>query len=356
MTKMRQSNFELLRIISMLAIVIHHYAYHGRAALNSGFNQNALGLQLLTIGGNVGVLVFAMMGAYFLCGRPFKWQRVIQLIGETYLFSWLMLVPIILFKGGDVTTKRFFELLLPFPGVYWFVDYYVLLILLVPVIHTIISRWTTQIRQAVFILMNVLIIIGPTFNLYHIDFAMQRLLMFFYIIYIMSWLNLEQLPLFESKKFGNHLLITGLMLYVLSVFSVNYLAYLKRITVDIVDMNSLSHLVILLVAFGLFISFKNIDIGEIGWINRAASACFGVYLIHEQPMLRTYLWDTIFDNRQYHGMFSVMLAGIISGTVVFIGCLSAAYLVHLIFGATLFKWSKYLGQKLDAKISIDNRY
>ena len=58
----RESNLELLRIIMMILIVAHHFALHG------GFDYpkevvslNRLWIQLMTIGGKLGVDVFVLI-------------------------------------------------------------------------------------------------------------------------------------------------------------------------------------------------------------------------------------------------------------------------------------------------------
>lgn len=52
----RQSNLEILRIIAMIMIVAHHFAVHG--GLNytrDNITVNRLWIQLLAIGGEIGV-------------------------------------------------------------------------------------------------------------------------------------------------------------------------------------------------------------------------------------------------------------------------------------------------------------
>ncbi len=130
----RESSYELLRLISMLMIVIHHYAYHGQVDIAGSVTSQTLGLQVLTFGGNVGVLLFAMMGAYFLNGKSFKWRRLLQLILETWIFSLVILLFAIVFKTEPLTTHEVLDLLFPLPNVYWFLDYYLMLIIITPFI------------------------------------------------------------------------------------------------------------------------------------------------------------------------------------------------------------------------------
>ena len=75
-TKIRKSNFELLRIISMLMILSHHFAVHGvlnslaKTQVNNIYKQGSLINKLFTCflmpGGEIGVALFFMLTGYFL--------------------------------------------------------------------------------------------------------------------------------------------------------------------------------------------------------------------------------------------------------------------------------------------------
>ncbi len=63
----RQSNIELLRIISMILIVAHHFSVHGGFDFSStSFSVNRLYIQFLAMGGKIGVDIFVIISGYFL--------------------------------------------------------------------------------------------------------------------------------------------------------------------------------------------------------------------------------------------------------------------------------------------------
>ena len=76
--KIRQSNFELIRIIAMLMIVGAHYCGHGVLKVRTSNSYNAF-LQgdffnqittvLYSAGGKTGVALFFMITGYFLCHK-----------------------------------------------------------------------------------------------------------------------------------------------------------------------------------------------------------------------------------------------------------------------------------------------
>lgn len=53
-------------------------------------------------------------------------------------------------------------------------------------------------------------------------------------------------------------------------------------------------------AFCFFRIFENLNIGSRPWINKIASATFGVYLIHDSEFFRTLIWKKIFDVSGVH--------------------------------------------------------
>ena len=58
----RKSNIELLRIVAMVIIVMHHFAIHGGFAFSSEtISINRLWVQFITMGGRLGVNIFVLI-------------------------------------------------------------------------------------------------------------------------------------------------------------------------------------------------------------------------------------------------------------------------------------------------------
>lgn len=75
----------------MFLIVIHHYAVHGTLPCYSSFNPSisaSLRINLfLHVLGRLGVVIFVMIGAYFLCEKTFNFKRPVNLALNTMLYS-----------------------------------------------------------------------------------------------------------------------------------------------------------------------------------------------------------------------------------------------------------------------------
>ena len=88
----RASNLELLRILSMFMIVVHHFAFHGTFDFKTITNTNQgalLATLILESFGKVGVAIFVLIGAYFLVEKNFSFKRIINLVILTSFYYYL---------------------------------------------------------------------------------------------------------------------------------------------------------------------------------------------------------------------------------------------------------------------------
>lgn len=85
--KIRNSNIELLRIISMLFIVMSHYSVHGNTIPeNLSFGINQVLLQISRVGG-LGVAIFVMISGYYLSSSKFRISKIIQLEFQVLFYT-----------------------------------------------------------------------------------------------------------------------------------------------------------------------------------------------------------------------------------------------------------------------------
>jgi hypothetical protein len=73
-------------------------------------------------------------------------------------------------------------------------------------------------------------------------------------------------------------------------------------------------------ALSLFMVFKKCNIGYVKWINIAASATFGVYLIHDSDIIRYLLWHEVFKNAQYQDSMLLIPYSIFVVVIVYVVC------------------------------------
>lgn len=68
-------------------------------------------------------------------------------------------------------------------------------------------------------------------------------------------------------------------------------------------------------------------------INQVSSCTFGVYLIHENPFLKSDIWNTLVDTRRYQNHVLFPVHALTSVTAVYMGCSLLEYLRQKLFGS-----------------------
>lgn len=81
----RETKYELLRIISMLFIIGHHFiAHNGNINVIAG---NNFIYSLLYCGGKFGVAIFIMITGYFMIDKKTNYKRLINLELQVLIYS-----------------------------------------------------------------------------------------------------------------------------------------------------------------------------------------------------------------------------------------------------------------------------
>ena len=77
---------------------------------------------------------------------------------------------------------------------------------------------------------------------------------------------------------------------------------------------------VIVISVGLFIGFSKIDIGCRRIINIISSTTFGVYLIHDNKYIRSFIWDRVFNNAAYADSDLLILYSLYVISSVYICC------------------------------------
>jgi len=152
----RKSNFELLRIVSMLMVVLSHCIYHGimKAGQPDAFaiwNAGSFAYKIfssISILGTIGVGLFFMVSGYFTAHKEHTSIKKVSLTTLFYaIFSVLVTViarigGINLFAtNGDMLLNTAQLILVPVTGsVWWFVTAYIVMMLIAPFYNRYLER------------------------------------------------------------------------------------------------------------------------------------------------------------------------------------------------------------------------
>lgn len=83
---------------------------------------------------------------------------------------------------------------------------------------------------------------------------------------------------------------------------------------------SMNSIFIFPVSVSLFLGFLKLESRSVRWINILAGASFGVYLIHDNQLLRPYLWKVLFKNSEFYSSPYLILHAFGAIVTVYIAC------------------------------------
>lgn len=309
----RDSSIELLRIISMIMIVFHHFAVHGNFLYpKNDFSISYFWYNFIGMWGKVGVNLFVLISGYFLINSKapiFNLKRILKFWGQVFFYS-TSLYLIFGFFGltNDFGIKVFIKRCLPIMfSSWWFATTYFVLYLIHPFFNKLLNNLDKKTYQNLLILLVVCFSIIPTLT--NSIFQGNALLCFITLYAIAGYIRNYG---FNKKFSSKH--------YFLLFFAMSLFTYVLTIKKHSITFISSEKLYILLISVSLFMLFTNLKMNYHKWINTIASATFGVYLIHDYYVVRPILWKNIFNNVQFQDSIMLIPYSIIVVLIVYITC------------------------------------
>lgn len=313
----RNSPVELLRILAMGMIVLSHACYHsGYDNTYSLVSVNRLFLQFGYLG-NLGVDIFVLISGYFQCRMEFRRRSFSKLLSQVWFYS------VALYLVGHFG----FGLSLPLTQVllptifeeYWFVTAYVVLLLLSPFLNRMVHNLTKGQLDALLGILLLIWAVVPTLTKQQMSGgALQE----FVLLYLLgARMRLYPEGELERPKLRWALAILPMVaLYGLTVV----FAYCERLTPEafgasqrFYDRNSLF---ILATAVGLMAVAVYARPFSERFINTVSGCTFGVYLIHDHPLVRELLWKNWLNWEGYFTSDSFILRILLSVLLVYGVC------------------------------------
>lgn len=319
--KVRQSNFELLRIFAMILIIAHHFSVHGGfdySIENISFNRVLV--QFLGTGGKIGVNVFVLISGYFLIdGSKNNFKKIVKLESQLLFYSVVIYLLMVFTNKEPFVVSTFIKSFLPvLAGDWWFASTYFVLLLLSPYINIFIKHLTQEEYKKFLFIVIFLWSVIPTFTTY--AFQGSNLTWFLVLYCISAYIKIYGVP--EIKK--DRLLI----IYILSITFI----IISVVVIDIMgygDINIASNaryfsrmekLPTFIASLAIFEFFRNLKIKQSKIINLIASTTFGVYLIHDHYLMRKFIWIDMFQNNYYKDNPKLLVFAALAIIIVFFIC------------------------------------
>jgi len=344
--KVRQSNFEMLKIIAMLLILAKHYAVFS----NMIFPQDTVTVNeifhlLITGCIHFALNVFVLISGYFLTNATLEKNyilKIIKIIGQVCFFS-ITLYALGCFMGCYTLSLRgLVEAVLPLTyRTWWFATAYFMLFILSPFLNMLFNKLPQKMFIILLGICTFFWSVVPT--IFNKDFECNDLIYFIFLYGIAAYIK----RFVEDSKIRKPLLAVAIIVIL-------GLTYASAILVEFMSLNNPGLLVHkyrlmgkymlpnLLTSVCLFLLVKGWNFGEKKWVNTIASGGFGVYLITEHPFIREYLWTKWLPSNQYttESFFIIYSIGVI--LVVYCACT----IIDLVRQHTIEKLYMLIGNKV----------
>lgn len=356
----RGSNLELLRILCMLLIIGDHLTGQSGIADYTTL-LSSFAFCLIGCGSRIACSVFVLIGGWFLCEQPYKTRRPLSL----WLSLWLYTVPVTLLcklAGLDVSWGALRWAAFPASTrQLWFISDYLLLLLCVPLLNRLLRGLSRPAHRGLLAVLAVPLIVYPTLfgeNGAVSDTAWMFLYEYLLIAYLRRWPDnrLAHLLQHRATALGLGLGLPLLNTILRAVLETSGLTDGKAFQYMAYYRTALGALPNLLAALALFYLFRGLDLGCVRWVNALAGTTLGVYILHQVPAFRGFLWNGLLQAEAHHGSVGYTLLAILA---VFLGCaavdaLRTVLVMRPLENTRLFKVLCEKGDALAAKITADD--
>lgn len=319
----RTSNFELLRIIAIILIVMQHFAYY------SNFNHNLMPFWdntyvfMVEIFGKLGVFLFVIITGYFYEKNRTNIKKYIFLEVKILIYSLLCLVFGSIINSDKMNIGNIIKSFFPCCfGLYWFATCYLLLIIFAPYLNIIIEKLDKiSYRKFLIVLFSIISIIAyiPKTEVYF-----NNLFMFIFIYFIGAYIKKYEVNIKSN--------VLQVMLMFLLIFALVIVVLFMAMSYKIDILNKylmfpfyLNSPLTVFLGITIFLMFKNLKIkSEV--INAISRNTFGIYLIHENLFVRDTIWNYFWNLSKYTGI-KLIIGSIVKIFIIIVGCVIISYLI-----------------------------
>ena len=327
--KKRESNFELLRIVLMLLIIVGHLLLNSEKLGAIGTKEYYITniMRSFTV---FGVNGFILLSGYF--GINLNYKKLIRLDIKILFYTWIFFVIGIVSGIHQINIIK--DILLIFPVItkrYWFITDYFVLCILSPFLNKFIQSLDREELKKLLLISGIIFYLIATFcfmiNADQIvndsGYGMINFIYLYFIgFYLKHYYKDEHSSIFYFSKYG----IISIMLFV-----VNW--GMTKITGFYFDsLISYNTIFVLGGAISLFLAFKNLKIPTYTIINRSAAACLSIYVIHTNPTISQFMFCNILKINQITGIKLIPII-FVQTSLIYVICYVIDIIIDKFFSA-----------------------
>lgn len=312
----RNSSIEVLRCIAMFFVIMSHSSAHGNFSdYDSVFSLNGCIVDWVKLG-NLGTDIFVMLSGWNLYGKKLKIHTVINFIVQVWSISVFGLI-IFGLTGASVSIKSFMIALFPITfDNWWFATAYLVLLILSPSINVFVENTDRKHFDQCLLAMIILWCIIPTISIQ--DMYGDRIIQMIMLYLIGAYLRKYPDNFLSKKKNAQYTILLTMTLMFMSSVTIRFIdaklislplkttMFYERSSVFVIGCSSA------MVSLAVYAhNFHN------KWINTSGACTFGIYLLHEHPLIKELLWTRWLDNAQYFGSDLFFVRMMLSVVAVF---------------------------------------
>lgn len=304
----------------MLCIVASHYTYYGtQGAVLDIYATNFY--DVLRLGGGVGVNCFVLASGYFMVNGTISMPKLARLIYQVISFA--SIISILAYGVGnplfDVSLVETIKSGVGIQGGYWFINAYLVLMPMVPFLNILVHKMSRKEHLVLIYTLVGLCCILPEYV--RIPTYCNPIGLFVLLYIIAAYIRLYEVELFA----GNRLMV---LLFCAIVFSAAII-YMAPVVASICHSEFVYYRIrhymvckegipVLIISLLMFMCCLRLRIGKNRVINYIAASTLGVYLFHEHPLMRDFIWQKCLHTRDSVHGDSPVLHCVVAISVVYI--------------------------------------
>ncbi len=327
MAKQRNPSFEILRVVAMFLIVVWHFLMHGVGLKPQGVSSDAVSLfnlcsiELIGCLAKVSTNCYILISGYFMIRstKP-KWEKIPKTWAPIGFYSIVIFFLFLAFSSRNLGWEDFWKSAFPlYNDRYWFATRYVALVALAPFLAIVAQALN---RQQYLVLLAVLGVINFDFLLGSTMSSNNSLLWFIFLFYMGGYIRLH----FNhegTNHFGKAYFATAVILSVIFLLRLVslYSLWTMPMMIDYHDNNGILFVAALLL-FLWTARYKAPDNLLVRLLVRIAPLTFGVYLIHDNLLVRRELWHHWLNVHSWLHSWTFVPLLIASTVGIFVACIA----------------------------------
>lgn len=296
----RNSSIELLRIISTFIIIVNHYALYSGFIFENNVTISNMIPKWLHIGGKLGVDIFIFISGYFLCeGNKFKIKKLAKIVLEVFFYCLILISLGLIMK--NLHLKNAIKLFFAIPTMRWeFITMYVMLYILSPYINIMLEHLNIKDFLKLIMITTLVWVVLPSF--FKFEFGITySILWYIYIFLLAAFIKRIENKIPIRPK--TYIIIGSVSVGVIAILElfikyigINYISILEK---EVEHFRQYNSIFVLISMISFFLGFKQLKVRNNRFINMIASTSLAVFVMHDNDILRNWLWKDVFKSASF---------------------------------------------------------